>query len=107
MDNPIIKNAQETTVYLQALTESYSAVEAGQNPPDGLSGADLAAHLTSCRNRALAGDGLKAAFMGTLSDAPTVTVDELKARGIKDAEAQMLIDQRDALRIAAFALTGE
>jgi hypothetical protein len=103
-DNPIIINARETAQYLNALVEARTAVDAGLNPPPELSGQDLTDYLTSCRNRALAGDGLKAAFLGTISTEPTVTQAELVARGVKEIEAGMLITERDVVRFDALGL---
>ena len=93
----IIENARVSAAYLQALVDGYSYL--AQVNDDMTSD-----ELRSIRNQVLAGDSLKAAFLGTLSTEPTVLLEECKARGLKDAEAEMVIAQRDEIRQRALGL---
>lgn len=52
----------------------------------------------SIRNRILANDGIAQEFFGTITTEPIVSVDVAKARGLKEVEAGMIVQQRDAIR---------
>jgi hypothetical protein len=104
MADDIFSNAVTMAAYLSAFNETKQQFDAALNPDASLTGQALTDFYTSCRNQALAGDGLKAAFMGTLSTAPTVTYDELLARQTAPDGAMALITNRDALRAALLAL---
>ena len=93
----IFQNAREYAVYLDTLAEANQILIDAVNATDEI-------QLRSFRNQILGGDGLKAAFIGTLSTEPTVTFQELVARGTKEPEAQMIINSRDDLRARALAL---
>jgi hypothetical protein len=93
----IFQNAREYAVYLETLSSANQILK----DAEGVTDED---QLRSFRNMILGGDGLKAAFIGTLSTEPTVNLDELMARGTKETEAQMIIDSRDSLRTRALAL---
>lgn len=56
----------------------------------------------SIRNRILANDGIAADFFGTINTEPIVSVEVAMARGLKEVEAGMVVQQRDAIR--AFCL---
>lgn len=100
----IYQNISDVSVYLKALLEGKEAIDSAMNPPSNLSPEDLNDFYRSCRNRALAGDGLKALFMGTLSTEPITTVSELEQRGIKTEEAQELVSQRNYIRAELLSL---
>ena len=97
-DNPVMQNVNVMRPYLDVLDAATRAARDGVAEID-LEGQARIDYLTSCRNRGLANQGIGVAFMGTIFEEPTTTVDELKARGIRDAEAEMLISQRDAVRV--------
>ena len=52
----------------------------------------------SIRNRILANDGIASDFFGTITTEPIVNVDIAVSRGLKEIEAGMVIQQRDAIR---------
>lgn len=52
----------------------------------------------SIRNRILANGGVAADFFGTINTKPIVTVEIAVMRGLKEIEAGMIIQQRDAIR---------
>jgi hypothetical protein len=58
----------------------------------------------SVRNRILANDGIEAEFFGTLTTEPIVSLDIAKARGLKDLEAELVIQHRDLIRQTALSL---
>jgi hypothetical protein len=93
----IIDNAKVSAGYLQALVDGYNVLSTAHENM-------TVEELTSVRNQILCGDSFKAAFLGTINNEPTVTLQECQARGLKDAEAQMVIEQRDDIRTKAFNL---
>jgi hypothetical protein len=58
----------------------------------------------SVRNRILANDGIAGEFFGTISTQPIVSVEIAVARGLKEVEAGMIIQQRDAIRLFCLEL---
>jgi len=69
---------------------------------------DIIAWRISIRNRVLAGSGVKAAWLGTLSTEPEYGVDDLLSLGaLTPTAAQLLTNCRDDLRAAALALEVE
>jgi hypothetical protein len=97
--NPISDNARDYGIYLTCFYEAKSLLEGiGENTDTE--------YLTSIRNQILAAspDSAKGRFFGSLATEPTVTVDELVARGTREPEAQMLITGRDFIRTTALAL---
>jgi hypothetical protein len=95
----IFENAHDVSVYLESLVLSNQMLidlSGIENPTD--------TDKTDTRNRILAGSGLKAAFLGTLSTEPTVNLEELKVRGVKDLEAEALIVERNRIRTEALSL---
>ena len=106
MDEDIFANAVTMAAYLSAFNQAKQVYDTSQTPDPSLTGDALNAFLTSCRNQALASasGSLKSAFMGNISDAPTVTYDELIARQTTPDGATALITNRDTLRAALLAL---
>jgi len=66
---------------------------------------DLAAFRTKIRNQVLAGSGVKAKWLGTLSTEPEYgTADLLDLGAFTPAAVQLLTDCRDELRAVALGL---
>jgi len=104
-DDKIMVNTKETTIYLNCLSKAHSALKHIVDIPEDMVQEEKDILLTSYRNMGLAHNSdLENAFMGNLNDEPTVTKEELQARGIKENEAQLLIDKRDNLRSALLGL---
>jgi hypothetical protein len=102
----IFDNAERMIPYLQILVTAKKELDAALTPPENLTGEELKSFLTSCRNKALAhASGTpEAAFIGNLSEEPTVTKQELMSRKIMEDGADSLIESRDTLRALAFGL---
>jgi len=65
---------------------------------------DVPAWRASVRNRVLAGSGVKAAWLGTLSTEPEYGATDLAGMGMTAAAAALLVGCRDDLRAAALAI---
>ena len=65
---------------------------------------DVKSWRASVRNRVLAGSGVKAKWLGTLSTDPVYGAKDLTALGVTAAAAELLTGCRDELRAAALAL---
>lgn len=103
--NPaLLDNVSVMIPYLTILRDSAAYLSEAESCT--LEGDASAEYLVSCRNRGLAHspESKECAFIGNLSILPTVTVAELEARGIKTAEAEMLIASRDTIRTALMGL---
>lgn len=66
---------------------------------------DIVKWKTSVKNRILAGSGIKARWLGTLSTEPEYNAADLEILGMTPAAAQLLTDCRDELRATALAFT--
>ena len=75
-----------------------------QTAPEDPEPVDLVAYWTSVRNQILAGSGIKAEWLGTLSTEPQYDADDLEAIGFTAAEAARLTAVRDEMRATALAL---
>ena len=65
---------------------------------------DLAGFRTAVRNQVLAGSGVKAEWLGTLSTPPTLGAADVQALGLTAAVATLVTGCRDELRAAALVL---
>jgi hypothetical protein len=94
---------RKQVVFLNALCAAHDAVEAGKElkPAEAV---DLDAAKTAARNAALAGDGLKAALLGTLSTLPTATAKTLTDTGMDEKLADDIIAEVVVIRADALAL---
>ena len=66
---------------------------------------DVVKWKISMRNRVLAGSGVKAKWLGTLSTKPEYSAMDLEGLGVTPKSAKLLADCRDELRATALALT--
>jgi hypothetical protein len=96
--------AQKLAAYCQVLCDANNALSSGQNPPADPPPLDVAAYRLMFRNIILAGSADKLAFMGGLTQAPTVTAATLTGLGFTVSTANAIIAERDRIRAAALAL---
>jgi hypothetical protein len=85
---------------LKAANDVKTTVEGIQQPTP----IDEAALKLSLRNQVLAGSGIKKAFLGGLTESPTIAASDLQTLGYTAAAANALIAERDALRAYFLAL---
>lgn len=88
--DPIIDNCAYSGKCLTLLADAASVLKE-------LTDESTDEQKVSVRNRILANDGVAAEFFGTISTPPIVTVEIAVSRGLKEVEAGMVIQQRDAI----------
>lgn len=98
------KDLRKLTMYLDVFVSATEAVESGKNPPSGLTPLELEAFKVSCRNIAIAHEGLRADFLGTISTEPVTAAQELEELGLNNKKAEEVIAARDIIRVDAFKL---
>lgn len=89
--DPIIDNCAYSGKCLVLLAEAASVLKE-------LTDESTDEQKLSIRNRILANDGVAGDFFGTINTEPIVSVEVAVMRGLKEVEAGMIIQQRDAIR---------
>lgn len=104
MEAAIKDNIRTMIPYLTILNAADDCIKEAESCT--LEGEERIAFLTSCRNRALAhASGTpEAAFLGNLSEEPTVYKAELMGREMTEKGADMIIAARDNTRSRALGL---
>jgi hypothetical protein len=90
--------------YCEGFLEAFYAVEAGMSPPEHLEGEALDDYKRSCRNQAIATEKEKAELVGTISDAPTIRLEDLTALGLNTKKAEEIISECQRIRTEALVL---
>ena len=102
------ENVLKQITVLQSLYDAHTSVEAGKLIAEPLPDAPketVEAQKMTARNVALAGSGLKADLMGTLSTLPVLDERALVAIDFNEVQAADIVKERDTIRADAFALT--
>lgn len=98
-----IAELKKLRAYLDAIIEAEAVI--AEKPPEDPAPVDVAAWQTSVRNRILAGDGDKAALLGTLSTEPTVNEKSLTDLDVYPSLAADIVKRAGEIRTSALALT--
>jgi len=103
----MLTDAQITKLRLLKQVVDFTLAAQGvlsESEPEQPEPVDVNAWRTSVRNRVLAGSGVKAAWLGTLSTEPEYGANDVAALGVTAAAAVLLTECRDELRAAALAM---
>lgn len=100
----LIPRVKELEAYLEALQLGDAVLMQSENPPTDPEPVDLGALKMQWRNQVIAGSSFKAAFYGTLTTEPTVTVSTLVNLSLEQNAAEAIIVRRDSIRTAMLAL---